>query len=127
MLQAKLKVYEPIMMGGFLIWLFGYRLIHKFAGEATSRWLFALAFIAAALTALAELLWYALATGVDPHRVLAAYLDLEMGLRPAEWVLIVGLAIAAASLRFALKPQAPRARRTAPIAASGATQAQSGS
>jgi sulfoxide reductase heme-binding subunit YedZ len=126
-LQAKLRVYEPMMMAGFLFWLFGYRLVHKWAGQVTRMWLFGLAFIAALLTALAEYFWYALATGVDASRVLAAYLDPELGLRPAEWVLIVGLAVAFASLPFAAKSQGARSRRTAAMAASGATQVQSGS
>ena len=57
----------------------------------------ALAVIAALLTAFGEMLWYALATGIDPWRVLAANLDPLQQMRPAWWVLLVGLGAAAVS------------------------------
>jgi sulfoxide reductase heme-binding subunit YedZ len=44
-------------------------------------------------TAALEFAWYALATGIDPWRVAAANLDVGYGLRPAVWVLVVGLAV----------------------------------
>ena len=46
-------------------------------------------------TAGLEFAWYALATRINPWRVLSANLDFSFGPRPAEWVLICGLAVVA--------------------------------
>ena len=133
LLQTKLDIYESVMMAGFLVWLLGYRLLHRFAGDVTPWHLLALAVASALFTAGGEAAWYSLGTGVDASRVLAVNFDPDMGLRPAAWVLLSGLAVAAAALVFRLRnPQRPRARRnspdkSSPSAASGATQLQPGS
>ena len=128
LLQSKLDIYESIMMAGFLVWLFGYRLLHRWIGDVTSWQLLALAVGATALTAVGEAAWYSFGTGVNATRVLAANLDPDMGLRPAAWVLICGIAVAAVALVFRLrKAQRPPGRRTAPRAVSAVTQFQSGS
>jgi sulfoxide reductase heme-binding subunit YedZ len=44
-------------------------------------------------TAWIEFAWYALATGINPWRVLAASETLRFGLRPAHWVALVGLGV----------------------------------
>ena len=51
LMQTKLDISESVMVAGFLFWLLGYRLIHRYAGGVTYVWSVALAFIAAALTA----------------------------------------------------------------------------
>ena len=69
----------------------------------------ALALAAALATAFGEMLWYALATGIDPWRVVAANLDPLLQMRPAWWVLVIGLgatAIGAIRARPLLRPAA---------------------
>lgn len=128
LLQTKLDITESIMMAGFLVWLLGYRLLHRLTGDVTPWHLLALAAVSSLFTAGGEAAWYSLGTGVDASRVLAVNLDFDMGLRPAAWVLLSGLAIAAAALVVRLRtPQRPRARRVSVNATSGATQLQSGS
>jgi sulfoxide reductase heme-binding subunit YedZ len=117
LLQSKTDTFEPMLMFGLLAWLVGYRLLHKLTGDVTPRALLGLAMASGALTAVAEVAWHAAATGVDPLRILAAHLDVGYGLRPAWWVLIAGLAAAAAGWRFRLAPQRPAARMTSSNAA----------
>jgi methionine sulfoxide reductase heme-binding subunit len=128
LLQTKLDIYESIMMAGFLVWLFGYRLLHRWTGDVTVWQLLALAVVAALATAGGEAAWYSFGTGVDASRVLAVNFDPVAGLRPAAWVLICGIALAAVALVFRLrKAQRPPGRRSSPRAVSGVTQLQSGS
>ena len=97
LMQTKLDVTQSIMMAGFLVWLLAYRLGHRFVGDMGPWRLATLAILSAAATALGEAAWYGLTTGIDARRVLAANLDVAFGLRPALWVLVVGVAIAAAA------------------------------
>lgn len=108
-LQSKIDVTEPMLMTGLFAWLLGYRLLAPEGGAPGLMVLVGLAAGAAIATAGIEAGWYAIATGVDPWRVLAANLDVAFGLRPALWVGIVGLG--AAALR--LVPRRRTARRTA--------------
>jgi methionine sulfoxide reductase heme-binding subunit len=117
LLQSKTDTFEPMLMLGLLAWLMGYRLLHKHTGDVTPRALVGLAAACGVLTAVAEVTWHAAATGVDPLRILAANLDVAYGLRPAWWVLIAGLAAAAAGWRFRLVPQHPASRMTSSNAA----------
>jgi methionine sulfoxide reductase heme-binding subunit len=117
LLQSKTDTFEPMLMFGLLAWLVGYRLLHKLTGDVTPRALLGLAMASGALTAAAEVAWHAAATGVDPLRILAAHLDVGYGLRPAWWVLIAGLAAAAAGWRFRLARQRPATRMTSSNAA----------
>jgi methionine sulfoxide reductase heme-binding subunit len=55
--------------------------------------LVALGVLAAVATAWIEFGWYALTTGINPWRVLAANETLRFGLRPAHWVAVVGLGV----------------------------------
>lgn len=91
-LQSKLNVTEPVLMAGFLLWLFGYRLAAR-SGKPGVAALALLALGAGAGTAAIEAGWYAAATGVDPLRVLAANLDVSYGLRPALWVTATAVAV----------------------------------
>ncbi|MBN8956496.1 MAG: sulfoxide reductase heme-binding subunit YedZ [Rhizobiales bacterium] len=94
LLQKKLEIYEPTVMAGLLLWLFGYRLWQRLAGAAPG-WigLTALAFASALLTAAVEALWFGVKTGVDPWLVLDANWALDIEIRPAWWVLAVTLAV----------------------------------
>jgi sulfoxide reductase heme-binding subunit YedZ len=117
LLRSRTDTFEPMLMFGLLAWLMGYRLLHKRTGDVTPRALVGLAAASGVVTAVAEVAWHAAATGVDPLRILAANLDIAYGLRPAWWVLIAGLAAAAAGWRFRLVPQRPAARMTSSNAA----------
>jgi methionine sulfoxide reductase heme-binding subunit len=125
LLRSRTETFEPMLMLGLLIWLVGYRAIQRLAGDVTPRALLGLAAASAAATAVAEAAWHAAATGVDPLRLLAAHFDLADGLRPAGWVLLAGLAAAAAAARWRLVPQPPMARTISSNAASGSARGQS--
>ena len=127
LMQTKLDISESVMVAGFLFWLLGYRLIHRYAGGVTYIWSAGLALIAAALTAVAEAGWYGATTGVMWWRVFAVNLDWEMAMRPSHWVLAVGLGVTLASFAWSFKAQRPKARKVASRAPAGAVQVQSGS
>jgi sulfoxide reductase heme-binding subunit YedZ len=127
MMQTKLDITEAVMVGGFVIWLLGYRLMHRLVGSVTYAWQIVLTLVAASLTAVAEAGWYGATTGVPAMRVFAVNFDWQMAFRPSHWVLIVGLAITLASFASSFVSQRPRARKTSSRAASGAIQVQSGS
>jgi methionine sulfoxide reductase heme-binding subunit len=128
LLQTKIDISESIMIAGFLMWLFGYRALHRITGKVTAWHLGALAVAAAVLTALGEAAWYMFGTGVNAWRVFAVNLDVSMWPRPAIWVLAAGLAVLLGSLLWsALFPQAPNARRTSARGSAVPVQVQSGS
>lgn len=93
-LQSKADVSEPTLMAGLLLWLLSWRALPP---ELRCNWfgLLAVALVAGLGTALVEYGWYALATHIDPIRVLLANLDIAYGPRPAVIVLLAGLAAAA--------------------------------
>ena len=126
-MQTKLDISESVMVGGFLFWLLGYRLMHRYIGDVTYVRQVALALAAAALTATTETLWYAATTGVMWWRVFSANLSWDMAPRPAHWVLIVGLAIPLAAFLWSLRPQGANRRKVSSRARVGAIQVQSGS
>jgi methionine sulfoxide reductase heme-binding subunit len=125
LLRSRTDTFEPMLMLGLLAWLMGYRLLHRLGGDVTPGALLGLAVASAALTAAGEVTWHAAATGVDPLGILAAHLDMTYGLRPAWWVLIAGLAAAAAGWRFRLVSQRPAARMTSSNAVRGSIRGQS--
>jgi sulfoxide reductase heme-binding subunit YedZ len=124
LLRSPTQTFEPMLMLGLLIWLTGYRLVHRLAGDATPGALLGLAVASAAATAVTEVAWHAAETGVDPLRLLAAHFDVTNGLRPAGWVLLAGLA-AAAAVRWRLVPQPSMARTISSSATSGSARGQS--
>ena len=127
-IQSKLNTYEPILMGGFLIWLLGYRVLYRRNAGVTPLHLLGLTVAAALITAVGEAVLYMFTSGVDAWRVLLAHFDLEADIRPAWWVLAAGVAASALGL-WRSKParQRPNARTISPNAIGGATQVQSGS
>jgi sulfoxide reductase heme-binding subunit YedZ len=124
LLQSKNDVWEPMLMVGFLLWLFGYRLLFRLAGEVTFLRLIALAVACAGLTALVETAWYALTTGVNAWMIFLANFDFSYEIRPAWWVLAAGLSVAAASW---LWRQRTAVRKIWSRALSGAARIQSAS
>ena len=120
-IQSKADVTEPTLMAGFLAWLLFWRALPREL-QSSRLALVSLAILAALATMAVEYAWYALATSIPAERVLLANLDPAMGLRPAAWVLLVGLVAAAVpwlrrrlgallSARLGWRP-APPARRS---------------
>ena len=94
-LQAKAGVSAAVLAAGLFIWLMLWRLLPE--RRRASPWVLGVVSIAAGLlTAGLEFAWYALATRINPWRVLSANLDFASGPRPAEWVVICGLGVVAA-------------------------------
>ncbi|HEY8613565.1 MAG TPA: hypothetical protein VIL69_20070, partial [Roseomonas sp.] len=102
-MQSKINVSEPVLMTGLFLWLMLWRLV-------PARWrgapwpLVPVALLATAGAAGAEYLWYALATKLPAAMIFQANFDLEFDIRPAVWVMLAGLAVAAlAGARWGLK------------------------
>jgi len=127
LLQSKNDVWQPILMVGFLAWLFGYRILQRFTREVSYRRLTALALASGVLTMLIEIAWYRLRSNVPVERILQANFDFSYTIQPAWWVLAGTLAIPLAVWLWRLRPQRPAARRTSSSAVSGATRVQSAS
>jgi methionine sulfoxide reductase heme-binding subunit len=127
-MQSKLNTYQPVLMSGFLIWLLAYRVLYRRIGEVKPLHLVLLAAGTATATAIGEAILYRLTSGVDASRLLLAHFDIEMEVRPAWWVLVASLVVAAVGFwRQKRTRQRPSARRISPSALSGAIQVQSGS
>ena len=112
-MQSKLEIWEPTIMAGIYLWLIGYRLlVRRFAvrGRLPPAWVGGLAAATTVLTAGGEALYFWLAYGADPGRVIEANWSLTLGVRPAMVVLGLGLAMTLAGL---LRPLigAPAKRR----------------
>jgi sulfoxide reductase heme-binding subunit YedZ len=109
-MQSKLEQWEPTIADGIFVWLMGYRLLAaRFAvrGQLGLGWIAGLGVVAAVLTALGEALYFRIAFGVDPLRVLGADFSLQTGIRPA--AIVLGFAVivtAAGAVRTYLAPPA---------------------
>lgn len=117
-IQSKLDVWEPTIALGLLAWLMGYRLVARRWGTRRAAALPSLATLALAATlmaALGEALYFRLAFGVDPLRVLTADLMTSTGVRPA-WVVLAATA-SVAVLAFVRASLDRRSRRPVVIAA----------
>lgn len=106
-LQSKIDVTEPTLMAGLFLWLMGFRLMRRWNLGTGPLQLAGLAVAAAASTALLETAWYALRTGVMASRVFMANFSIDIGLRPAAWVLIAGLIVVC--LALLRRPRSERA------------------
>lgn len=113
MMQKKLDIYEPTLMAGFVIWLLGYRLWRRSAGQVGFVRLLLLAIVSAVLTATLEALWYGVKTGVNPLLILQANLMFEVETRPAWYVLIAAAAVAVCHAVSAWWRPQPRMRTAA--------------
>ncbi len=92
-IQSKSNVSEPVFVSGLYVWLMLWRAL-PMAWQRSVLVLPPLAVIAALAAAGIEFVWYGLASGINPWRVLAASETLRFGLRPAHYVALVGLAVA---------------------------------
>ncbi|MCJ2014819.1 sulfite oxidase heme-binding subunit YedZ [Methylobacterium sp. J-076] len=110
-LQAKIDVSAPVFWTGVFLLLMGWRIMRRVHAPERPWALLLLALCAALLTAALEAAWYGLASGVPADLVLSANLDLSGPIRPAWWVLAVGLALPAAALVRDLRGRGTSARR----------------
>lgn len=114
LMQTKLNVTQPVLWTGVFLLLMGHRALHA-AGVATRPLTLAgLAVVAGIVTALFEGAWYKLATGarVPFLAILEQNLDVSYELRPALWVAIVGLGLAAVNLVRGKPARPARAQMT---------------
>jgi methionine sulfoxide reductase heme-binding subunit len=93
-IQSKSNVSEPVFFSGVFVWLVLWRSLPTTRQRSLSV-LLVVSIVAAGATACIEFAWYALATGINPWRVLAASETLHFGLRPAHYVALTGLAVVA--------------------------------
>ena len=118
-IQSKLNVSQAVFLSGLFLWLMLWRLQpeswrRRLGLGFTAALYGGLAVASSLLTAGVEFAWYGLATKVDPFRVLMANESIARGLRPAHWVLVVTLAVAAVILvRRSIRAQAPVRRAVA--------------
>lgn len=114
-MQTKADVYQATLMAGIFALLMAYRIAHwREVSIQSPLVLVGLALVAALATVAIEYAWYALATGIPPERVLAANLRFSFSIRPAWWVLAIGLCVAAAALARSLAgSDAPQRQRRA--------------
>ena len=116
-LQSKIDVSDPVFWTGLFLLLMGWRLLQRSGRAATPLPLLGLAIGAGLATALLEAAWYGVKSGVPAALVLGANLDFSYVIRPAWWVLAIGLLLPLMSL---LRGKAPAPRRAAPNAAAKA-------
>lgn len=104
-MQSKLDLAEPTVMAGLYGWLMGCRVIVRLRKDRGIPLpaVALLGLVAGLATALGEAAYFRLAMGVDPLRMLGADLSLATGLRPAWYVLAIGLAAALAGALRALR------------------------
>jgi sulfoxide reductase heme-binding subunit YedZ len=115
-IQSKLKVSEPVFVTGLFIWLMLWRALPEAWQRSRSIGAVAalyagLAVVSGVATTAVEVAWYGVATRVDPWRVLAANETFARGLRPAHWVLVVTLGLAAIVLARRIMPLLRRPRK----------------
>ena len=92
-LQAKIDVSDPVFWTGAFLLLMGWRAMQRFRWPTNPLTLTGLAVFAALATALLEATWYGLASGVPASLVLSANLEFPDTIRPAWWVLGLGLCV----------------------------------
>ncbi|MCK2055225.1 protein-methionine-sulfoxide reductase heme-binding subunit MsrQ [Methylobacterium sp. 37f] len=92
-LQAKIDISDPVFWTGAFLLLMGHRAMQRLRWPTNPLTLLGLAVAAALLTALLEAAWYGAASGIPASLVLAANLDVPDTIRPAWWVLALGLCV----------------------------------
>ncbi len=92
-IQTKANVSEPVFVAGLYVWLMLWRPLPDAWKRPVATYA-ALAIVAGLATVGLEFAWYGIATSIDPFRVLLANQSIDFGLRPAHWVVVIGVAIA---------------------------------
>jgi methionine sulfoxide reductase heme-binding subunit len=115
-LQSKIDVTDPVFWTGLFLLLMGWRLLQSRGLGARPLPLLGLAVAAGLATALLEAAWYGVKSGVPAALVLGANLDFSDVIRPAWWVLAIGLLFPLVCLARAKTPapRTPAPRRAAP-------------
>lgn len=93
-IQSKVKIGEAAFAAGLFAWLILWRTLPTRLRTRYSG-LLLLAVLATLITVVFEASWYGLVNNIDPTRILAANLDIELAPRPAHKVLIASLAVIA--------------------------------
>jgi len=91
-IQSKANVSEPVFVAGLFVWMMLWRAV-PLAWQRSVTVMLGLTVVAALATAWIEFGWYAVATGINPWRVIAASETLRFGLRPAHYVALVGVGV----------------------------------
>jgi sulfoxide reductase heme-binding subunit YedZ len=91
-IQSKSNVSEPVYFSGLFVWLMLWRAL-PMAWQRSLLAPLGLTVLAACAAAGIEFAWYALATGINPWRVLAANETIRFGLRPVHYVALTGLGV----------------------------------
>jgi sulfoxide reductase heme-binding subunit YedZ len=91
-IQSKSNVSEPVFFSGLFVWLMLWRAL-PMAWQRSVVGQLAVTVAAACATAGIEFAWYALATGINPWRVLAVNEGISFGLRPMHYVALIGLGV----------------------------------
>jgi sulfoxide reductase heme-binding subunit YedZ len=94
-LQAKIDVSDPVFWTGAFLLLMGWRFLQARRWPSNPLTLTAMAVGVALATAGLEAAWYGLASGIPAERVLQANLAFPSLIRPAWWVLALGLTLPA--------------------------------
>ncbi|NEU11804.1 sulfoxide reductase heme-binding subunit YedZ [Methylobacterium sp. BTF04] len=116
-LQAKIDVTNPVFWTGLFLLLMGWRAMQRFRLPTNPLTLVVLALAAGLATALVEAAWYGLASGVPARVVLAANLDFSYTVRPAWWVVGLGLVLPVLNFARTLMDGRNKGKRPAPAAA----------
>jgi sulfoxide reductase heme-binding subunit YedZ len=105
-MEVRLDASEAALLCGFFVLLMFFRAVRKRVTPGFFN-LAATAVVSGVVTALIEVLYYKLSTNVTVMRVLQANLEFSYTIRPAWWVLMVGVLIAVlAELRARFAPKA---------------------
>jgi methionine sulfoxide reductase heme-binding subunit len=96
-IQSKANVSEPVFFSGLFVWLMLWRTVPMTWQRSIVTHL-TLTMLATGAAAGIEFAWYAIATGINPWRILAASETLRFGLRPAHYVALTGLGVTLLSL-----------------------------
>ncbi len=109
-MESKLDVTEAVVLGGLFMLAMAFRVARKWLQPRFFP-LAGAAVVSALLTAGVEAFYYGASTRVSVSRVLWANLDFTYSIRPAWWVLAVGIAVALLSIfRARATPNAARKR-----------------
>ena len=109
-MEVRLDATEASLMTGFFVLLMAFRTVRRHATPGLIN-LSAMAVLCGLATALIEAAYYKISTSVGVWRVLSANLDFSYTIRPAWWVLGVGVLIAVfAHLRARFGPKPVRLR-----------------
>jgi sulfoxide reductase heme-binding subunit YedZ len=125
-IQSKANVSEPVFFSGLFVWLMLWRTV-PMAWQRSIVTHLTLTMVATGAAAGIEFAWYAIATGINPWRILAASETLRFGLRPAHYVALTGLGVTLLSLlrRIPLLPLWPGLTRGSVVQRPAPERAQS--